>query len=118
MSHHNKDRVAVVTFADHEIMTPPNRLRAAVSTATSCDPADELLARAEAALAQLSSEFDGWMKAECQRLYNARKAVKTAGITKATRDLLFFAAHDIKGGAATFGHPAAAAPADSLCRLI
>jgi hypothetical protein len=31
---------------------------------------------------------------------------------------LFHAAHDIKGEAATFGFPAVAAPANSLCRLI
>jgi HPt (histidine-containing phosphotransfer) domain-containing protein len=31
---------------------------------------------------------------------------------------LFHAAHDIKGEAATFGYPAVASAADSLCRLI
>jgi HPt (histidine-containing phosphotransfer) domain-containing protein len=33
-------------------------------------------------------------------------------------DALFHAAHDIKGQAATFGYPAVASAADSLCRLI
>jgi hypothetical protein len=109
---------AVVTFADHEVITPANKLRKAVSTVTSLDPNDDPVARAEAALAQLSVEFDGWMDAECIRLDNARKAVKAKGFTKETRDALFYAAHDIKGDASTFGHAAAAAPADSLCRLI
>jgi hypothetical protein len=31
---------------------------------------------------------------------------------------LFFAAHDIKGDAETFGYGMAAIPADSLCRLL
>jgi HPt (histidine-containing phosphotransfer) domain-containing protein len=33
-------------------------------------------------------------------------------------DALFHAAHDIKGEASTFGYPAIASAADSLCRLI
>ena len=35
-----------------------------------------------------------------------------------TKEALFHAAHDIKGEVATFGYPAVAAAADSLCRLI
>ncbi len=34
------------------------------------------------------------------------------------REELFRAAHDIKGDAATFGYPSAAAAAESLCRII
>ena len=48
----------------------------------------------------------------------ARQDVKSKGFSKATRDALFHAAHDIKGEAATFGYPFVAASADSLCRLI
>jgi hypothetical protein len=48
---------SVATFADHEVITPPNKLRKALAPAT--DPKDDPLARAEAALAQLSSEFTG-----------------------------------------------------------
>ena len=40
------------------------------------------------------------------------------GITPGNRDVLFRAAHDIKGQAATFGFPQVAPVADSLCRLI
>src|SRR5262245_32268163 len=35
-----------------------------------------------------------------------------------SKDALFHAAHDIKGEAATFGFPAVASAAQSLCRLI
>src|SRR5262245_16691894 len=109
---------AVATFADHEVITPANKLRKAMSTVQSLDPREDPVARAEAALAQLSVEFDSWMNAECIMLDNARKAIRAKGFTKETRDALFYAAHDIKGDASTFGHGAAAAPADSLCRLI
>ena len=45
-------------------------------------------------------------------------SVRAAGLQQADREELFHAAHDIKGEAATFGYPAVAAAADSLCRLI
>src|SRR5262249_12798790 len=48
----------------------------------------------------------------------ARHSVKTLGFTTAVKEQLFHAAHDIKGEAATFGFPACAGAADSLCRLI
>ena len=107
---------SVATYSDYEMITPPNGLRMAVSKAT--DPHDDPVARAEEALAQLSSEFSSWMDSECERLDKARNDVKSKGIQKTTCDALFRAAHDIKGEAATFGYPWVAASADSLCRLI
>jgi hypothetical protein len=107
---------SVATYGDYEMITPPNSLRLAVSKLD--DPGDDPVARAEAALAQLSSEFSSWMDSECERLDKARCEIKSKGFLKATRDALFHAAHDIKGEAATFGYPWVAASADSLCRLI
>ena len=98
--------------------TLPNKLRKAIAKVSPSDAADDPLARAEQALAELSSEFSGWMVSECERLDAARRQVKTVGFNKATREALFHAAHDIKGEAATFGYPEVAASADSLCRLI
>jgi HPt (histidine-containing phosphotransfer) domain-containing protein len=112
-----KDTSAVSTFADHEVITPENKLRKAVSHRPFA-PGDDPVARAEKALAELSGEFGAWMQEECERLDTARKAVKTIGFTKSAKDQLFHAAHDIKGEAATFGFPAVAGAADSLCRLI
>jgi HPt (histidine-containing phosphotransfer) domain-containing protein len=112
-----KDVIAsVATYADHEVITPPHELRKAV--AVSFDPNDDPVARAEAALAQLSSEFSGWMQAECERLEAMRQTVSLKGFTEKTHDELFRAAHDIKGEAATFGYPALAGVAESLCRLL
>src|SRR5579859_1371461 len=70
------------------------------------------------ALAELSTEFSSWMEAECERLDKARHTVIRNRFTKANKEALFHAAHDIKGEAATFGYPAVASAADSLCRLI
>ena len=118
MSQAKSERPAVATFADHEVINPPNKLRRAVSTVAAKDTFDDPVARAEAALAQLAGEFSSWMDAECERLDAARRKVKAVGFTVATHEALFLAAHDIKGEAATFGYPLLAAPADSLCRLV
>jgi hypothetical protein len=106
----------VVTYADHEVITPPNPLRKAVAPAGPDD--DDPVARAEAALAQLSSEFSSWMLAECERLETARQAIKLLGMTEHSHDALFRAAHDVKGEASTFGYPEVVGVADSLCRLL
>ena len=58
------------------------------------------------------------MQSECERLETARQDVKRRGFTEKTHEVLFRAAHDIKGEAATFGYPAAAGVAESLCRLL
>jgi len=113
------DKASIATYADHEVLTPPNKLRRLMAVVADPPPGTEdEVARAEQALAQLSSQFAVWMEAECERLDQARNAVKAAGFAKTARDLLFFAAHDIKGDAETFGYKMAAIPAESLCRLI
>jgi HPt (histidine-containing phosphotransfer) domain-containing protein len=117
MASKKEDAPSVATFADHEVIMPPHRLRHAVSPA-SPDGHDDPVARAEQALAKLSPEFANWMDIECGRLDAARKLVQKQGLDDKTRDPLFHAAHDIKGEAATFGYPQAAAVAESLCRLI
>ena len=42
---------------------------------------DDPVARAEKALADLSSEFSSWMTAECDRLDQARRAIAAGGFT-------------------------------------
>ena len=118
MAAHKDEAPAVATFADHEVITPPHKLRKAVLPPGVGDPDDDPVARAEAALAQLSSEFGEWMQSECRRLEAARDEVKRSGLNKKTHDELFRAAHDIRGEAATFGFPTLAPVADSLCRLL
>ncbi len=113
-----KDTAAVATYGDHEVITPENKLRHVVSERPPAPGEDDPVARAEKALAELSTEFSSWMEAECERLDKARQTVVRNRFTKANKEALFHAAHDIKGEAATFGYPAVASAADSLCRLI
>jgi HPt (histidine-containing phosphotransfer) domain-containing protein len=116
MSRRKEDAPSVATYADYEVITPPHPLRRAVGPAG--DTVDDPVARAEAALADLSGEFGTWMNSECERLETARQDVKGSGFSDKTHDALFRAAHDIKGEAGTFGFPAVAGIADSLCRLL
>ncbi len=113
-----KPSAAVATYGDHEVITPENKLRKLVSEKPLAPGEDDPVTRAEKALAELSSEFGSWMDSECERLDQARRTVAQSGFTAANREALFHAAHDIKGEAATFGYPAVAGAADSLCRLI
>ena len=112
-----KHSAVVATYGDHEVIRPENKLRKAVSS-TPYAPSDDPVARAELALAELSSEFSSWMDIECERLDKARCTIVVGGFTEASKNDLFHAAHDIKGQAATFGFPLVALAADSLCRLI
>jgi hypothetical protein len=107
----------VVTYGDHEIITPDtSKMRKLVRAAAPGD--EDPVARAENALALISGEFSTWMADECERLDTARRKVKEIGLTKATKQELFLSAHDVKGDSGTFGYPAVAPAADSLCRLL
>ena len=109
---------AVATYGDHEVITPENKLRKAVSVKPLSAGEENPVARAEKALAGLSTEFSTWMDSECARLETARRNIAAGGFTAANKEAVFHAAHDIKGEAATFGYPQVALAADSLCRLI
>jgi HPt (histidine-containing phosphotransfer) domain-containing protein len=118
MAPNKKNTAAFATFSDHEVITPENKLRKAVSIKPLLPGEMHPVERAERALAELSTKFSSWMDSECERLDKARREIAVSGFTKASKDALFHAAHDIKGEAATFGFPLVAAAADSLCRLI
>jgi chemotaxis protein histidine kinase CheA len=115
MASRKTDRPTITTFADYEVITPPNKLQGAVADAID---GDDPIARAEAALAALSSEFSGWMDDECDQLDLTRRNIRQAGMGGQQLDELFRAAHDIRGQAATLGFPLVAAIAESLCRLL
>ena len=112
------DSEKVHTFHDHEVIVPPNKLKKAVvpKRRTAADP--DPVAQAEAALAELSHQFDAWMETECNRLDVARLKVRQVGFTDATLKELFHVAHDLRGQSETFGYPTVGPIADSLCRLI
>jgi hypothetical protein len=116
MAEPRSNRFTVQLFGDHEMITPVNTLEKLMLKFVA--PDDDPLARAEAALANLSGEFGDWMTAECDRLDAARRAVAEHGFNKSRFDELFHAAHDVKGDAATFGFPLATGAAESLCRVL
>ncbi len=109
--------IEVKTFPDHHVITQPNPLRKVLRRVGEKDQ-DDPVARAEQALAGLSGEFKNWMLIEASRLATAHAAIVQDGFSERANDELFRAAHDIKGDAATFGYPSAAAAANSLCRII
>ncbi|MGP9811330.1 Hpt domain-containing protein [Rhodopseudomonas sp. NSM] len=117
MSRKRPEDIQVASYPDHQVITQANPLRKVMRRVDGGD-VDDSVARAEQALAQLAGEFGEWMSVECERLAAAYAALKTDGVTADSRAELFRAAHDIKGDAATFGYPAVAAAAFSLCRVI
>ena len=117
MSSYKPPKPDVITYGDHELITPDTRhLRKTLRPATTDEP--DPVARAEQALSQISGEFDSWMLHECERLDTARRKVRERGLSKETKQELFLAAHDVKGDSGTFGYPAVVPAADSLCRLL
>ena len=116
MTRDYNDRPGVLTFADHEIIKPVNKLAKAISRVSL--PDDDPVARAEAAMEKLSSEFADWMVKECDRLDAARDGIRQHGFNKTTIAELFHSAHDLKGDAATFGYPLTTPVARSLCILL
>jgi chemotaxis protein histidine kinase CheA len=117
MAKARKDEPAVKTYEDHEVIEPPHKLKKAV-VPWYRGRGEDPVARADAALAQLSDEFSTWMQDECERLDKTWRRIRKGGATHKKWDDFFRAAHDIKGGAGTFGFAHAGEVADSLCRLI
>jgi hypothetical protein len=117
MANRKPDKPDVITYGDHEVITPDTRSLRKTLRPAMPDEADPVIS-AEQALAQISNEFSTWMHAECERLDAARRKVKELGLTRDTRQELFLAAHDVKGDSGTFGFPEVIPAADSLCRLL
>jgi HPt (histidine-containing phosphotransfer) domain-containing protein len=117
MAKNANEDIEIKRFTTHQVITQPNPLRTVLRRVPDED-GDDPVARAEKALADLSSEFKNWMVIESDRLAAAYAAIVSDGFTDAARGELFRAAHDIKGDAATFGFPSAGVAAESLCRII
>ena len=117
MANDKSGDIEIKKFGDHHVIMQPNPLRKVLRRVADED-LDDPVARAEKALADLSGEFKNWMIIETERLAVSHAAILRDGFTKAAREELFRAAHDIKGDAATFGFPSAAVAAESLCRVI
>jgi len=95
MSSPKSTKPDIITYGDHELITPDTRhLRTTLRPAAVDEP--DPVARAEA----------------------ARRKVKERGLSRETKQELFLAAHDVKGDSGTFGYPEVVPAADSLCRLL
>jgi len=87
MANDKQPKPDVVTYGDHEIITPDTRkLRKLLRPAMPGN--DDPVARAEEALATISGDFSAWMHDECARLDAARRKVKSSGLSKQTRQEL------------------------------
>lgn len=100
-----------------EIIQAPNTLRAKVGPRFGGIDA-AALARAEAALKGLSSQFGEWLQDEVGKLEAARAVVKAQGATKANMDTLHLHAHDLKGLGGTYDFPLITRVAASLCKML
>lgn len=105
--------------AQPQLIQPHVDLRRKVREVKSRGAGDDPVARAEAALKILSSNFDTWMKDEIAvvgtRFQTWVAAERPNG---ELRNAFFRAVHDLKGQATTLGYPLVAAAAGSLCALL
>ncbi len=100
-----------------QVIPPSNNLKLKVGGGRFSLDADSI-ARAEAALKSLSSQFAQWMQDELTKLDAARVEVGAKGMTPETSEALYMRAHDLKGLGATYEFPLVTRIAASLCRLI
>ena len=101
-----------------QMIQPGNALRLKVGGGRlgAIDPA--AIAKAEAALKSLASNFTQWLADEITKLEAARQQVRTAGPNIETMENLYLRAHDLKGLGTTYGYQLITRIAGSLCRLI
>ena len=92
------------------------RLKVGASRLGSIDAS--AIAKAEAALKNLSGNFFQWLQDEIAKLEASRQAIRTEGVTAETMENLYLRAHDLKGLGTTYGYQLITRIAASLCRLI
>ncbi len=108
----------VMQHDDHEVIPVDNALKRKITIKGmgGIDPA--AIERAEAALGELSENFDTWLNDEVNALLEARDNVREHGMVPPHFDELFRIAHDVKGEGDTLGYPLATVIAASLCKLL
>ena len=101
-----------------QMIQPTNALRLKVGGGRlgAIDPA--AIAKAEAALKSLASNFTQWLADEITKLEAARQQVKAGGATPENMENLYLRAHDLKGLGTTYGYQLITRIAGSLCRMI
>ena len=101
-----------------QMIQPTNALRLRVGGGRlgAIDPA--AIAKAEAALKSLASNFTQWLADEITKLEAARQQVRAEGPTPEAMENLYLRAHDLKGLGTTYGYQLITRIAGSLCRMI
>lgn len=100
-----------------QIIQVPNTLRAKVGGRLGALDA-EAVAKAEAALADLSSHFGDWLMDEIKKLEDVQELIKVEGYNATNSEQLFYRAHDLKGLGTTYGYPLITRIAGSLCKML
>ena len=76
------------------------------------------VAKAEAALKNLSGQFSQWLNDEVGKLEAARTVIKTQDMSVAAANQLYVHSHDLKGLGTTYEFPLITRLAGSLCKLM
>ena len=100
-----------------QVIQVPNTLRAKVGGRLGALDS-EAIAKAEAALADLSDQFESWLMEEIKRLEDVQATIKAEGLTTENAEALFYRAHDLKGLGTTYGYPLITRIAGSLCKMM
>ena len=100
-----------------QVIRPPNTLRLKVGGGFGGIDASAI-AKAEAALKAMSSQFGQWLQDEIAKLEAAQKAIHEKGLNAETAEALYFRAHDLKGLGSTYQYPLVTRLAASLCKLL
>ena len=100
-----------------QVIRPPNTLRLKVGGGFGGIDANAI-AKAEAALKAMSSQFGQWLQDEITKLDAAQAAIRAKGLNAETAEELYFRAHDLKGLGSTYQYPLVTRLAGSLCKLL
>lgn len=100
-----------------EVIMPPNTLKVKLGGGAGATIDLEAIQRAEKAVDGLKVEFTGWLAQDIANLTTGL-AVFSKDRSHQNADVLFRAAHDLKGQATTFEYPLVARIAASLAKLM
>jgi chemotaxis protein histidine kinase CheA len=97
----------------YQIINPPSLLKAKVGGELEYD--EEVVARAEAAVAELAEEYEAWLQNDLIELARLRDEVKgDPDRARSHLDEMARRVHEVKGQAGTFGYTLVTTLADSL----
>ncbi len=101
-----------------QTITPPDTLQKKVRKLSGRDAKFDPIAAAEMAVDRLSVNFTDWMDDEVKRLMEIWETSRESGFSSETTDVLYRAAHDMRGQASTLGFPNVGKIAGIFCDII